>query len=364
MTKALNFSARPVTAFVVLVLFLAVYLPMGILQYARAYVAFANHRHSRIPFEIMTSFGDRPSVTTRMRLGWYWPPWRLHSGHLWANTSELVAVSEHRATSVRWSAIWGATAEAKLVDPNFTFIADIMNWQTGQPVSGLTELTLIGTAASESVHSLEERWDPLQQRMVDAYVLLGSTYWQVYNQGPIWYVFSAHTSLQADLRFDDELAELLTPERRGNRGHGSVPRGTFPSLSPPESEPAVVTALDGLAERARQIVPGNQPREVLLAWVQAIDYRDAGIFRLSDSAFLPFIIWSTVLYYPSLPIRYLLFAPLVVAPHWLVIPLVLVYPVLLLVLVGWLTLRQFTPRLWLWWKWLFWSNFLVWFMCS
>jgi len=355
-------SVKINTVLALFVFYLAAFLPIGMLCYARAYLAFAHHRHSTILFEVMASFEHPANWPVQTHLSWYWPAWHFHAGTLSSHKREVVEVNEKSEQAVGWSAVWGETAEAKLDHYQYKASAESIVWNRGRPVSGLPELELVGTVSYEGFHSIEERWDPAKQKTVEAYVRLTSTLRQVYNQGPIWYVFSAHTSHQADLRTDTELARLLSPEARSGRGHDTRPRGTFQGLTAPEDSPVLRAALDALFARAQNLQPGAQPLSLLLQWVSNINFRYAGTLFLSDNALLH-LIWATVLYVPTLPIRYLLFGPLILAPHWLVMPLALVYPFVLLLLAWLLSKRYFTPRLWRAWKWLFWTSFLVWFAC-
>ncbi len=119
---------------------------------------------------------------------------------------------------------------------------------------------------------------------------------------------------------------------------------------------------DAYAAQVRQKQPGVQSRKLLLDWVTHMNFEYVGVFFMFDSTPLVFL-WWPLLYLPSLPVRYLLFGPQIAAPHWLVVPLAVIYPLLLLGLVWWLARRNFTPRLSLWWKWLFCLNLAVWVFC-
>ncbi len=356
-------TSRTTTAFAVLVLYLAVYLPMGMLQHARAHVALAHHRYTAIAFETISALGGAPSLASRLRVWWYWPPWHLYPGDIWAPEEKLSAEGDKVETTVGWSAVWGKTAEDKLALPNLELLAERIVWRNGKAESGLSELTLVGTVTYEGFSRPEQRWDPARQEDVWAYVRLHSTLFHIYNHATVWYVFRAHVSRVADLRLEEDVARLLMPEILAGRGEANPwPTGTLPEMTSPAVLPQVMARFDAYAAQVRQKQPGVQSRKLLLDWVTHMNFEYVGVFFMSDSTPLVFL-WWPLLYLPSLPVRYLLFGPQIAAPHWLVVPLAVIYPLLLLGLVWWLARRNFTPRLSLWWKWLFCLNLAVWVFC-
>lgn len=349
------------TLLTVLTIYLAVYLPLGLVTHARAYLAFVHHRAQAIPFALLAMSGSHPTVARPLHLRWYWPPWRLQAGHL-ARVSEWeVATGSEQQATIGLSAVWGPTPADKLAQHDFVFVSERLVWDSGNPLSGQPVLTRVATATGESHGLLEERWDPSQQKMVWAYVTLHSTLRHVYNREQVWFIYTAVASRRVDLRSDRELARNLLPVVLANRAFDELPRGTYPGQVTPESMPAVMEALATQAEHARQADLRAQPVSTLLGWVRGIDFRYAGLFWLTDSSLLPFL-WTALLEIPTLPIRYLLFTPLALVPAWLVLPLALIYPLLLVVVVGWLARRHWPPAAYLWWYGLTFVNASAWFL--
>jgi hypothetical protein len=256
-------------------------------------------------------------------------------------------------------AVWGATAEEKLALHTFTQMYEQLVWDNQGPLSGHPVLTRVATSTSESFSLLEERWDPSQQKFVLAYATLHSTLRHVYSRGPVWFIFFISTSRRVDLRSDDGLARELLPVLLSHRAWEELPRGTFPGQLAPEDLPAVMESLAAQVEVARQADLGVWSPSMLGSWVREIDFRYAGLFFLTDSSLVP-LVWFVFLAVPTLPIRYLLFSPLAYVPQWLVLPLGLAYPLLFLVLVGWLAMRYWPPRAYLWWLCLSCVNVLLW----
>ncbi|MBS3984810.1 MAG: hypothetical protein KGZ66_04280 [Selenomonadales bacterium] len=344
---------------VVLLVYLAVYLPIGLLSHARAYVTFVHHRHHAVPFALSVLGLGQPGLARLHHHAWYWPPWRLSTGHVTlAREWEMATTNEYRAT-MGLSAVWGATAEKKLALHGFTQIYERLVWNNEGPLSGHSVLTRVATSTSESYRFIEERWDPSQQKLVLAYATLHSTLRHVYSRGPVWFIFTATTSRRVDLRSGDEFAREALSVVLSQRAWDELPRGTFPGQLTPEDSPAVMESLAVQVAKVRQADLSIQPPSRLSSWIREINFRDAGLLFLTDSSLVP-LVWSVFLEVPTLPLRYLLFFPLAALPQWLVLPLGLVYPVLLLVLVGWLAMRYWSPRAYLWWKWLGFVNALLW----
>ncbi|MEW6524823.1 MAG: hypothetical protein AB1445_14990 [Bacillota bacterium] len=317
-----------------------VYVPLGLLLHSRAYVAFANHRASGIPFELLTLFDGSPYAAQSLFWSWPWPPWRLQAGFLHIGGKSFPAAAGSDVGSLSLSVLWGSTAEEKMIVAERMLHLPSVSWTAGGPVSGERELTLVGRSVDEFVApSPQERWCGARQRYVPWGATVSRIATYVYNMDRIWHWFSVGTANEVSLDDSPEVARAVAvimsdPDKR----HRPFPAGTFSEVLPPGDNPLMMAAKDEMVSTARHYRAGAVSRELLLGAVRVLYFRYAGPFLLPDS-FIPLVLWWVFLYLPTLPIRYLLFAPLVFSPHYFVLPLALLHGLTLMVLWFWVMLR-------------------------
>lgn len=320
-----------------IVWYLAIYLPVGFLCHAKAYVNFVHHRASGIPYEIMSIYDAHPASAITLHWAWFWPPWKLQGGCLRNVYSKPVPIGDrHQASVSVGTVIWGDSVENKKATARMwlgNHFIEGLTWIEGQPVSGKPKLTLVAFEASERLGNIAERWNPSQQRIVLYAATITRAINHVYNANNVWYFFTATTSIDVSLLDNPELAAIAEEAIRQPGSFVAFPLGTLPQALAPEDDPQITAALNELVTKAGRWRAGMQSTSLLFQSIRAIDLRYAGLVTLHDS-FVPNVLWSIFLYLPTLPIRYLLFFPLIIVPHWLVIPLAFLYLPALLLLLG------------------------------
>lgn len=337
-------TVRPNLARHLVIWYLVIYLPLGLICHARAYVNFVHHRASGIPFEIMTAYRAHPTRAGTLNWAWFWPPGELQEGYLRRVAVTPVEIGDIGQAGVSLElVVWGASGAGKealarhlLGDQS----VDGLIRPEGPPTSGNPQPTRVGRRATEWLSELVEEWNPSEQRLAYSRVTVNSTVLYLYNAHRVWYVFAARTGVDVALPDHPELARVVEEAARRPGGVSATvfASGTFAPALSPEDQPGVMAALDQAVTKAGRWRPGEQSRSLLLGYIRQLDFRHAGLVPLHDS-FLPTVLWSTFLYLPTLPVRYLLLAPLIVMPHRLVVPLAYLYlPVLLFLL--WQCIRR------------------------
>jgi len=338
--------------------YLLLYLPLGMLCYARAFLSFANHRAIGVPYEILTIYEAPPEP----RLHWvpFRTPWQMHPGSmrgptravpvdqpLRGPTSAVPFDEPHPAFVALRVALWGGSTEERIEYLSPFIIEEVPAQLRDRAAAPMPTITFLGEEEREWISNIEERWCAGERQMVKSTAALNRSLTRIYGKENIWYVFAASTLVELELQAHPQVAEaiLQAPYRPG--GRLAVPPGTFSQARDPRSDPRIMTALDDLVAKASLWQRGEQSRAVLWQSIRQIDFRYAGVRVLHDN-FIIILLWFTFFYLPTLPLYALFFFPLLVVPHWLAVPVALVFP---LVLAAWWVSRwrqlAKTPRIWL-----------------
>lgn len=324
--------------------YLLLYLPLGMLGYARAYLSFAHHRAIGVPYEILTIYDAHPDP--RLHWGPFRPPWRLQTGGMWGPRRKVPIDHPYKA-SVALFVVWGDNTAKKIEYLNQYLIEGVSAQLRDRTIAQMPALTFLGEEESEWISNVQERWCPLAQKMVKSTASLGRGLTRIYGKENVWYVLWVDTSVELELQAHPQVATAILQAPSRPHGMLMVPPGSFPQALDPRSDPRIMTALDELVAKASLWQRGEQSRAVLLQSIRQIDFRHAGVRVLHDS-FIAVLLWGFFLYLPTLPLYALFFFPLLLVPYWLVVPVALAYP---LVLVAWWVSqwRQLAkmPRTWL-----------------
>lgn len=325
--------------------YLLLYLPLGMLCYAQAFLSFAHHRASGVPYEVLTIYEATPEP--RMHWSWHWPPWQLHPGSVVGPTRTVPVDQPHTAHVALRGVVWGNSVEEKAEQASRFFIAGVPALLRDRAATRRPELTFLGEEESEWIDAVEERWSATEQKMVHSTAALNRALTRIYGKDNVWYFFSANTLMKLELSAHPQVAEAILQAPHRPHGRLTLSPGTFSQALDPRRDPRIMTELDELVSKAAVWQRGEQSLAVLWQSIRQIDFRYAGVRTLHDN-FIVVLLWFTFFYLPTLPLYALFFFPLLLVPYWLVAPFALVYP---LVLAAWWVSRwrqlAKTPRIWL-----------------